>query len=179
MNGIYFSGKSTKFRCSHCNCDYSDRRRLYLHQMKEHYQRGNGQSSQQARPWGDSVLAPWQQPDGSVDEDLHETYEANEPIILQPHQRGQVMSTYNFPIDNAISVEDLTNYLHTIYDEVQYSLKFNLSLGIILRNLAYIGTTNHIRILIFLQNPYIFNDGLMSIIQKRISRIKYIRLFIA
>ena len=67
---------------------------------------------------------------------MKETYEANEPIILQPHQRGQVMSTYNFPINNQLSVDSLVNYLHQVYDELRYVFKFNMSLGIILRHVV-------------------------------------------
>jgi hypothetical protein len=73
------------FRCRRCLQSFSDRRGLYLHGMREHYQTGGG--TLQSRPWTNGE-SPWERDDGVR---LKQVYEANEPLILENHEETSVM----------------------------------------------------------------------------------------
>lgn len=64
--------------------------------MRQHYQVGG---ALQNMPWGENQ-PPWEREDGTVDTDLRDVYETNEPIILARDEPGPIVSTYNFPVDN-------------------------------------------------------------------------------
>lgn len=88
------------------------RRTLFINQMNEHFQVGEG--GFQARPWGNGT-PPWKE-GGRVDHKLKEVYESNIPVILRRHQEGTVCSVYNFPIDNQFSVGEIMQAANDIYD---------------------------------------------------------------
>ncbi|CAH1780783.1 unnamed protein product, partial [Owenia fusiformis] len=59
---------------------------------------------------------PYINPDGSVDVQLRDIYEANEHIIYAPHRRGVVSHEYNFHIPSGrIEMRDMENQLEEIY----------------------------------------------------------------
>ncbi|KAJ8314407.1 hypothetical protein KUTeg_008041 [Tegillarca granosa] len=135
------------YHCRRCPFTCSDKKQLYLHRMREHFQRGG---SIHTRPWNDETEAPWHREDGSVDERLRDVYTANEPIILQNHDIGPVQSTYNFPIDNTLSVDQLMQQANAIYLDQQHSFRLNMSFGVILQNRVtgeyryFTAYTNHV-----------------------------------
>ena len=98
--------------------------------MRTHYQVGGGI---QPRPWDDQS-APWLTEGGGVDQGLRDVYEVNAPLILEQHRPGPILSVYNFPIGNDVTVEQLVGHVDTIYGEEQYAFRLNLSFGVILRN---------------------------------------------
>ncbi|KAJ8298574.1 hypothetical protein KUTeg_022634 [Tegillarca granosa] len=112
------------YHCRRCSYTCYSRRDLYLHRMREHYQHV---------PWGDNP-APWVRDDGTIDEMFREVYTANEPLILMEHETGPVQSTYNFPIANDLSVDQLVNFVDEIYEDQQHAFKLNFSFGVILQN---------------------------------------------
>lgn len=78
------TASSSQYRCRRCNEFFENRRDLYLHSMKEHYDQSGGALQQQ--PWGRNELPPWQD-----DDDLRQVYEANAPIILENHRQDPVV----------------------------------------------------------------------------------------
>ncbi|KAJ8311825.1 hypothetical protein KUTeg_010638 [Tegillarca granosa] len=118
------------YHCRKCPFTCNNKRDLYLHRMREHYQHGGALHTV---PWGDNP-APWEREDDTIDERLQEVYQANEPLILQNHDIGPVESTYNFPVGNDLNVDQLMRYVDEIYREQQYAFRLNLSFGVILQN---------------------------------------------
>lgn len=131
--GIYVLGSKRGVRCRKCSGVFQNRRLLYIHQMKEHYQRG-GEEDLQVPPWRDG-FAPWQSDNGeTVLPELQEVYEANAPIILNNHSQGDVTSLYNFPINNDITVDDMLEHVTEIFDSTNTSFRLNIAFGIILQH---------------------------------------------
>lgn len=97
--------------------------------MRQHYQQTGG--ALQNRPW-DENNAPWMR-DGR-DDALQGVYEANIPHILQIHDRGPVRSVYNFPLDNDVNVNQLTDFATEIYNREQQAFRLNLVFGVILQH---------------------------------------------
>ena len=96
--------------------------------MQEHYQSGGG--ALQSRPWA-AGEAPWE-----TDEDgpLKTVYEANEPLILENHEESSTSSTYNLPLTNDFSIDQLMEQSERIYDRQGHAFRLNLQFGLILRH---------------------------------------------
>lgn len=120
-------GHST-YRCRRCTDVFDNRRDLYLHGIRHHYNQSGG--SLQRRPWGDDT-APWDR--AGADEGLREVYEANMPLILEQHRTGPIQAVYNFPLDNDVSVNQLMEYAEEIYQREQRAFRLNLVFGVILQ----------------------------------------------
>ena len=116
------------FRCQRCLQSFSDRRGLYLHGMREHYQTGGG--ILQSRPWtnGESL---WERDD---DVRLKQVYEANESLILENHEETSVISSYNVPLNNDFTIPQLMEHAQRIYDRQGNAFRLNLEFGLILRH---------------------------------------------
>ena len=128
-NSVASSEPSThsSFRCRRCPRSFENRRDLYLHGMQEHYQvRG----ALQPCPWNDAN-APWIRE--GEDQQLREVYEANAPLILEPHNLGPLRSVYNFPIDNDITLVQLMGFADNIYNREQRAFCLNIVFGMILQ----------------------------------------------
>ena len=124
-------GPSQQFRCRRCDSSFENRRDLYLHGMRQHFQTGTGFSlGLQNPPWKDRQ-APWIQPD---DAKLKDTYEANAPFILERDQEGSVNSIYNLPLTNAFTIPQLMTRAQEIYERQQNAFRLNLEFGLILRH---------------------------------------------
>jgi len=115
--------KPNDYHCRRCNEKYENKRELYVHGMRTHYQVGNGL---QTVPW---ETAPW-----GDDYTLKEVYETNAPLILQQHKPGPIFSTYNFPVGNDVSMVQLNRFVQEMFDKEKYAFKLNLAFGVILRN---------------------------------------------
>ncbi|XP_053391893.1 uncharacterized protein LOC128554633 [Mercenaria mercenaria] len=115
-------------QCRRCFQRFDSRRELYLHNMRQHYQVGG---ALQRRPW-DNNNAPWERDGWNAD--LREVYEANAPLILESHRRGPIMSVYNFPLDNDVSMDQLMGFANEIYRQEQQAFRLNLVFGVILQN---------------------------------------------
>ena len=96
--------------------------------MRQHYQVGG---ALQRRPWNDDN-APWVR-DGQ-DDSLREVYEANAPLILEPHHFCPLRSVYNFPIDNDITLVQQMGYANEIYTTGQRAFRLNIVFGTILQH---------------------------------------------
>ena len=79
---------------------------------------------------------PWTQGNDPFegDEALQNVYEANSPIILAQHRPGPVMTDYNYPIGNDVTLRDLMAMAGIIYQDQQHSFKVNMSVGVILKH---------------------------------------------
>lgn len=126
ISKFLFQEPIERYTCRTCHHRFDSRRTLFIHQMNEHFQVGEG--GLQARPWG-----PWEE-GGIVDHSLKEVYESNAPIILRRHQEGTVCSIYNFPIDNQFSVGEIMQAAYEIYDRQNRAVRLNLEFGLILVN---------------------------------------------
>ena len=103
---------------------FDDRRQLYLHGMRHHFQTGEGVGLQNP-PWEENS-APWSEPNDSK---LKDTYKSNAAIILERDREGSVHSVYNLPLTNAFTIPQLMTRAQDIY---VFSL--NLKFGLILRH---------------------------------------------
>ena len=120
------------FRCrmGTCSATFSDKHKLHLHRMREHFQSGG---ALHPRPWADNE-APWEGENANTDEDFRDVYEANAPLILESHQINPIQSVYNFPLNNMLTVDELMEYAEEIFRQQQHAFRLNLVFGTILRN---------------------------------------------
>jgi len=72
--------------CRRCHEKFENKRDLYLHGMRTHYQIGQGVQLQPS-PYGQGSY-PWEIADGNVDQSLKEVYEENIPLILENHREA-------------------------------------------------------------------------------------------
>ncbi|XP_046346617.2 uncharacterized protein LOC124127210 [Haliotis rufescens] len=130
------------FSCRTCHQRFLTRSSLYRHQMTEGHrvlpsQSGSGDGKEnklQDRPWGEDP-APWDAENGQVAEPgLQEAYDLNAPFILAPDHHGDVLSTFNVPVTNVISIGELMERARDIYQTLNYSFRMNLAFGVILRH---------------------------------------------
>lgn len=125
LNGSSAVQKRIKYQCRRCSESFENRRDLYRHGMQRHFQTGAGL---QVVPWGNDS-APW-----NGKETLKQEYETNAPLILEQNQTGPLISTYNFPIQNDVTVAELMRLVRDIYESQQHAFKLNLVFGVILRH---------------------------------------------
>ena len=116
-----------QFRCRRCTDVFDNRRDLYAHGIREHYNQHGG--ALQPRPWGRNDMAPWYRDDA-----LRQVYEANAPLILENHRQGPLQSIYNFPLTNDVSMNQLMGYSDYVYRQQQRAFRLNLIFGVILHN---------------------------------------------
>jgi G:T-mismatch repair DNA endonuclease (very short patch repair protein) len=76
----------------------------------------------------------WEDEEGHINERLRETFEMHVQDILAPHVMGDVTSTFNFPIDNSINVNQMMDQFEYIYQNMDSAFRLNLSFGLILQN---------------------------------------------
>ena len=92
--------------------------------MKAHYQVGG---ALQPCPWNDAN-APWIRE--GEDQQLQEVYDANAPLILEPHNLGPLRSVYNF----YITLFQLMGFADNIYNREQRAFRLNIVFGVILQH---------------------------------------------
>ena len=119
--------RPSQVRCRRCTETFDNRRDLYAHGIREHYNQHGG--ALQPRPWEPNDTAPW---DG--DDALRQVYEANAPIILEHHRVSPLQSVYNFPLTNDVSMNQLMGYAEYVYRQQQRAFRLNLVFGVVLRN---------------------------------------------
>ena len=119
--------RPSQFRCRRCTEMFDNRRDLYAHGLREHYNQHGG--ALQPRPWGPNEAAPW---DG--DDALRQVYENNAPLILENHRQGPIRTTYNFPVTNDVNVDQLMDFADGIYRRQQRAFRLNLVFGVILQH---------------------------------------------
>ena len=118
------------FCCRRCNEKFENKRDLYLHRMRQHYQTGEGVQLQPS-PYGQGPY-PWEIEGGETDLALKEVYEANIPLILENHREGPVHSVYNKPLTNDVDINQLMYAAEDIYQRQHHSFKLSMSFGVIL-----------------------------------------------
>jgi hypothetical protein len=77
---------------------------------------------------------PWME-NGEYDKALEDCYKTHEGLILRPHELGRVISVFNFPINNNLTIRTIAKHVRKIYFSQQYTFKINLSFGYILKNI--------------------------------------------
>ena len=122
-------GPSRQFRCRRCTQSFDDRRQLYLHAMRHHFQTGEGVGLH--NPTWEENSAPWSE---SHDSKLKVTHESNAAIILEIDREGSVHSVYNLPLINAFTIPQLMTRAQDIYERQQDAFRLNLEFGLILKH---------------------------------------------
>jgi G:T-mismatch repair DNA endonuclease (very short patch repair protein) len=117
--------------CHQCANVCQSKTELYKHYMLQHRQLG-GQL--QNTPWGREENSPWNQ-EKKVDHELRDVYNMHVSLILQNHNIGNLVSTYNFPVDNSLNIEQMMEQLEYIYSQESKVFKINLAFGFILKNI--------------------------------------------
>lgn len=108
--------------CSKCRFSCTSRREIYNHSLLQH---GNADNLEGFEVELDD------------DDDLRDVYKVNRPHILSSHRDSADGMVYNFPTNNLQDgVSEFTNHLNTIYDNENEAFKVNVSIGIILRDVA-------------------------------------------
>ena len=91
----------------------------------------------QEPPWvRENKLPPWENNEESQEfnQELKQTYELHENLILQSNRNSEADAVYNYPVDNSVSIEEVMGQAEDIFDDQNNSFKINLSLGLILYN---------------------------------------------
>ena len=123
------SNSERQYRCRKCNNLFPTRKELWRHGLQQH----GGRDNLQPVPWEDGH-APWDDNE-TVDEALKEEYYSNMPHILRYGQEGAVSVEYNFPTnDLSGGIDEIIDCLNSIFNQETYAFKFNIILGLILRN---------------------------------------------
>ena len=114
-----------------CHEKFENKRNLYLHGMRTHYQIGQGVYLQPS-PYGQGPYH-WEMEDGTVDQALKELCEAKIPLILENHRElGAMHSVYNKPMTNDFEINELMYAAEDIFQRQQYAFKLTLTFGFIL-----------------------------------------------
>ncbi|XP_060578349.1 metacaspase-2-like [Ruditapes philippinarum] len=118
-------------RCDKCFTDYKD---LYRHRMLVHNQ--PTASNLQLYPWDErNESPPWENADGSINDRMKRVYIEHRHLILGERVReGDVRSTYNFPVPNLNTMEQLEDQINYIFERSQTAFKINISFGLILQH---------------------------------------------
>ena len=119
--------RPSQFRCRRCTEVFDNRRDLYTHGIRKHYNQHGG--ALQPKPWGPNDMTPW-----NGDDALRQVYKANAPLILENHRQGPLQSIYNFPLTNDVSMNQLMGYAEYVYRQQQRAFRLNLVFGVILHN---------------------------------------------
>ena len=84
-------------------------------------------------PWDQANNPFASMPNGEAVEDVYVT---NEAVILAPHREDptELRRTYNFPVNQAVSDEDIERHMNFIYDRQSSSYQINMSAGVILED---------------------------------------------
>ena len=93
----------------------------------------------QSNPWSDNndLSPPWEDNDEQEHlADIKRTYEQHKHLILKQRKtKGKVKTSYNFPVPDHISVDDMMSHLDEIYEDNQNCFKINISIGLLLQHL--------------------------------------------
>jgi len=119
-----------RLNCRRCHEKFENKRDLYLHGMRTHYQIGQGVQLQPS-PYGQGPY-PCEMEDGNVDQALKEVYEANIPLILENHREGAMHSVYNKPLTNDFEINELIFAAEDIFQRQQHAFKLTLTFDFIL-----------------------------------------------
>ena len=109
------------------------------HKLKE-----NTQGNYRQPPWEVSnTPAPWDNLDPETSENFKETYKLHQDFILDTDKISDIVSIYNIPVDNTLSISTVINKIKQIYHSANYAfLDLILAFGLILQNIE----TKHIQI---------------------------------
>ena len=112
---------------------FAYRHQQYRHAANAHKQTGTGEL--QARPWGDNPNdAPWVADDGEVNQDLADTYETDEHLILAPSRVNSQPRVYNLPVRHDLQLHEVIDFVRQIRATEENAFRINLNFGYILRN---------------------------------------------
>ena len=70
----------------------------------------------------------------NVDIHLQTVYNANSRFILEPHKLSSVQNSYNLPLNNGISNEQIVREVRSVYQSQQHAFRMNIMFGKILRH---------------------------------------------
>ena len=127
--------KKDGVKCRMCGRVCSSHADLYDHRTRVHYQSGGNASLFQSVPWSDGQ-EPWRNKDGSINEAFKRSCEQHRHLILKKKKSessGAVID-YNFPVNNDISPDYISEQVENIYVDNQHAFRINLHFGLILQN---------------------------------------------
>ena len=114
----------------------NNRKELYAHKTV-HHQSEEAEQTFQTEPWKENGSNPPWEHDGDINDDLKYIYKQHRHLILKRRKtEGKVKNSYNFPVDDSISVEEMMEHIEQIYSESDFCFKINISLGIILQEIT-------------------------------------------
>ena len=143
-------------KCRKCGDRFDSFKELYIHRLEKHQQSDDVLQSLQTDPWTNTKTPPPWTDDDDADnsKDIKRTYEQHKHLILKQKKTiGNVKTSYNFPVPDFISVEDMMSHLEDIYENNLNCFKINISIGIFLRHLE----TGSIRYFVPYHNETIFS----------------------
>ena len=135
-------GKKRKtYTCHDCGFMCDDRKDLWSHKTV-HYQSEEAEKTFQPEPWGQTgSFPPWieeeEEEGGSsvTNEELKNVYKQHRHLILKQRKtEGSLITLYNFPVSDALSVDQMMDQLEDIYEDNDLCFKINASIGLILRH---------------------------------------------
>ncbi|KAL4233639.1 hypothetical protein ACF0H5_008321 [Mactra antiquata] len=142
-----------RVKCGSCHKSFPDRSELYHHRMTTHRQTDQTLRLLQPVPWTHRAI--WEGENGEINYGLKRVYEQHKHLILRPNklQQDNIRTTFNFPLNENFSSDDLMRHVEYIYNSVQFSFKINMSFGLILQH----NRSGQFRYFIPYYNQNIFN----------------------
>jgi hypothetical protein len=127
--------KKNTVKCRKCQREFPNWSLLYKHKKVCDLE-GGGVPGLQADPYDDINEDPlWLNSEGEFDAGLAEVYYRYQNIILAPHSERQgLISTFNFPLTNNFTLENLSEYVDRIRSRQSFAFKINMSFGFLLKN---------------------------------------------
>ena len=125
-------------KCHKCGIRCDSFKQRYHHRVEKHDKMDKVMQTLQTDPWTDiDSLPPWETDDINDDTlNLKMTYKQHKHLILkQQKTTGRIKTSYNFPVPDQLSVDQMMSHLNEIYEDNNFAFKVNISLGLILQHL--------------------------------------------
>ena len=163
------AGSSKGPKCHKCGIRCDSYKQLYRHRVINHSQTDEVMQTLQTDPWTENnTVPPWDSED-EESQNLKKTYEQHKHLILKQRKTlGKIKTSYNFPVSDQLSVDQMMSHLETIYEDNDYAFKLNISLGIILQHLD----TGSLRYFVPYHNKTIFSVPVYVRSRRDLDRIR-------
>ena len=69
------------------------------------------------------TVAPWENEEGEIDDEMRDAYETNRSIILAPHREGTLQHRYNLPLNGTFQLSRIVELLRRIYEAQQFAFR--------------------------------------------------------
>ena len=165
------SQNPTRPKCRKCGTVCNSFKELYLYRLEKHDKSDETRRTLQSGPWiENNTTPPWDTDDDDEDTfSLKTTYEQHKHLILKQRKTtGTIKTSYNFPVPNQLSVDQMMSHLDEIYEDNRFCFKVNISIGLLLQHLE----TGSIRYFVPYHNETVFYVPIYVRSRRELDRIR-------